>query len=152
MASMGMALGFMAGSMISATLLSPWLDGWRNVLILLRRDLNGLQHPLVFHAFTPRRGQWFNEPEPFWLVAPDPSACQPHQKCLADGIAILLLGGCIQGVLGYLPYISQNRLDRYWRGRRLSHISWRQYESVRCRLPSGLTGLVPGNAPSCLLR
>jgi len=31
--SMGMALGFLVGSMTSATWLSPWLGGWRNVLI-----------------------------------------------------------------------------------------------------------------------
>ena len=32
--SMGMALGFLLGSLFSATLLSPSLGGWRNVLIL----------------------------------------------------------------------------------------------------------------------
>lgn len=31
-AATGMALGFMVSSIISATLLSPWLGGWRNVL------------------------------------------------------------------------------------------------------------------------
>ncbi|MBU1049438.1 MFS transporter, partial [Candidatus Bipolaricaulota bacterium] len=30
----GMALGFMIGSLISATLLSPWLGSWRHVLFL----------------------------------------------------------------------------------------------------------------------
>ena len=30
--SAGMAFGFMTGSMISATVLSPWLGGWRHVL------------------------------------------------------------------------------------------------------------------------
>jgi sugar phosphate permease len=30
--SMGMALGFLLGSLFSATVLSPWLGGWRNVL------------------------------------------------------------------------------------------------------------------------
>jgi MFS transporter, ACS family, glucarate transporter len=32
--SMGMALGFLIGSLVSDTLLSPLLGGWRNVLIL----------------------------------------------------------------------------------------------------------------------
>jgi MFS family permease len=32
--SAGMALGFMLASLLSATLLSPWLGGWRNVLVL----------------------------------------------------------------------------------------------------------------------
>jgi MFS family permease len=32
--AMGMGLGLMLGPMISATLLSPWLGGWRNVLYL----------------------------------------------------------------------------------------------------------------------
>lgn len=32
--SLGMALGFFIGSMISASFISPWLGGWRNVFIL----------------------------------------------------------------------------------------------------------------------
>ena len=101
--SMGMAAGFMLGSMLAATVLSPLLGGWRNVIFLyaVLAIVVGL-----FWTFT-RSG-------------PDSHGTQnrpPTSKSLRDslshvthvrniwflGLAMIGIGGCIQGALGYLP-------------------------------------------------
>jgi MFS family permease len=101
--SMGMAFGFLMGTMISATLLSPWLGGWRNVLLL---------YGLIAMTFS--IPWYFTRPAP---VAVDLSAGETKPKSLRQtmahvarirkiwlmGWAILGIGGCIQGALGYLP-------------------------------------------------
>lgn len=101
--SMGMALGFMTTSMVSATVLSPWLGGWRNVLFFygaisivvsilwhftppapddVERSVGGTNprslRQTVFHVVRVRN---------VWLL----------------GFALLGIGSCIQGMLGYLP-------------------------------------------------
>lgn len=100
--SMGMALGFLIGSLISATVLSPWLGGWRNVLFFYGAIAVLLCIPWAMARPDPQ------------LVRP---AGEPKQKGLTQAIAhvgrirniwlmglvILGIGGCIQGSLGYLP-------------------------------------------------
>jgi cyanate permease len=100
---MGMALGFLASSLFSATLLSPWLGGWRQVLFLY----GGIAVLLSI---------------PWYFVRPQVSAtgtaiAQPSMGSLRHnliyvsrirniwlfGLAILGIGGCVQGALGYLP-------------------------------------------------
>lgn len=102
-ASMGMALGFMLGSMFSATVLSPWLGGWRNVLLVY----GGIS--IVFSL-------------PWYLSRTHPADTKPsdgshqsgafmrsirHVGSIRNvwllGIALLAIGGSIQGLLGYLP-------------------------------------------------
>ncbi len=101
--SMAMAIGFMLGSMISATILSPALGGWRNVLFL-------------YGAFALIAGiLWF-----FSRSIPDEasasytgSAKVPFKQSLAHVVrikhvwflALIMMGqiGCVQGTLGYLP-------------------------------------------------
>jgi MFS family permease len=100
--SMGMALGFMLGSMISATVMSPLLGGWRPVLVFY-----GLL------AITISIPWYFTRPAP----AAESADGVSNQKSLRQavvyvakirniwllGLAILGIGGCIQGTLGYLP-------------------------------------------------
>ncbi len=105
-ASMGMALGFMTGSMISATVLSPWLGGWRQVLL--------------FYGVL---GALLSLPWYFTRPIPQPAAATPEtpplrqtiayvariKKMWLMGWAILGIGGAIQGTLGYLPiYLEDN--------------------------------------------
>jgi MFS transporter, ACS family, hexuronate transporter len=101
--SMGMALGFMAGSMLSATLLSPWLGGWRNVLVfygvlsgcfsLLWYFARPHSADLQGSAVSARSRNIFqavrhiSQNRNIWLL----------------GSTLLLVSGCVQGVLGYLP-------------------------------------------------
>ena len=101
--SMGMALGFMLGSLFSATVLSPLLGGWRNVLFFI----GGIGILLCI--------PWF-----FTRVAPQPAGTVDHngsprslrqtvlyiariRNIWLFGLTILGVGGCIQGALGYLP-------------------------------------------------
>ena len=101
--SMGMALGFLTGSMFSATVLSPWLGGWRNVLFFY----SGIAIVLCI---------------PWFFIRPHPGAArgasqEGNQVSLRKavgyifrirniwllGLGLLGIGGCIQGTLGYLP-------------------------------------------------
>jgi MFS family permease len=101
--STGMALGFLVGSMVSATILSPLLGGWRNVLFLY----GGISMLLSI---------------PWYFSRPAPAAIESQARDIGRvsmrqalarvarirnvwllGLAILGIGGCIQGTLGYLP-------------------------------------------------
>ena len=101
--SMGMALGFLVGSLISATILSPWLGGWRNVLYLYGFASMLLSIPWYF---TPP------DPHPLGFSTGHTGRLSMRQALTRVarlrnvwllGIAILGIGGCIQGTLGYLP-------------------------------------------------
>ena len=102
-AGMGMAIGFVIGSMISATVISPAIGGWRNVLILYGalailigviwkftrdppRDLHRLQNDAV--GLSPRQA--------FLKVA-------GIKRVWFLGLALMGFSGCIKGTLGYLP-------------------------------------------------
>ncbi len=101
--AMGMATGFMVSSMISATLLSPWLGGWRNVLFFYGAIAMILSVP--WYLSRPVQ------------VGPEPSSGGTGTRTLRQtvshvaripnvwllGFALLGVGGCVQGVLGYLP-------------------------------------------------
>ena len=105
--SLGMALGFLVGSMLSATVLSPLLGGWRNVLIL--------------YGFV---GAFFAIPWFFSHAAPHdhPSAGATRHISIPQalrrvarikniwllGLTLFGVGGCIQGLLGYLPLYLRN--------------------------------------------
>ncbi|MEZ4684239.1 MAG: MFS transporter [Caldilineaceae bacterium] len=101
--STGMALGFMLGSLLSATVLSPWLGGWRNVLFFYGAIA------LLFSML--------------WATTqstPDATADRaeratrlPLRQGLRQvvglrnvwllGLALFGISGAIQGTLGYLP-------------------------------------------------
>jgi MFS family permease len=101
--SMGMALGFLVGSLVSATVLSPWLGGWRNVLFLY-----GLVSVLLGIPW------YFTRPDPHPAGLTDGQTGRLSMRQAITrvarlrnvwllGLAILGIGGCIQGTLGYLP-------------------------------------------------
>lgn len=102
--SMGMALGFMLGSMFSATVLSPFLGSWQNVLILY-----GIL------------GAVFSIPWAFVKTAYQHQKSEPRMSIRAAiwqvvqiknvwllALTLFGVGGCIQGVLGYLPLYLRN--------------------------------------------
>ena len=99
--SMSMALGFMISSLISATVLSPLLGGWRNVLFLY----GGISILLAIPWY-------FSRPFPIVHVSTTtpPSSIRDnliHVMRLPQiwllGWALLGFNGCVQGALGYLP-------------------------------------------------
>ena len=101
--SMGMAVGFTVGAMISATVLSPLLGGWRNVMFLY----GAISVVISVLWLLTRR-------EPIQI---DPStgstSTVPLRQALSRVVRIrdvwllgfILMGqiGCVQGMLGYLP-------------------------------------------------
>lgn len=99
----GMAFGFMTGAMISATVLSPWLGGWRQVMFFYAALAALMAIPWVLTRPAPRKSQ------PEEDVAETPSIRDNLSHVIRSknvwllGFVSLCVGGCIQGVLGYLP-------------------------------------------------
>lgn len=100
--SMGMAFGFMLGAMLSATVMSPWLGGWRNVLIV---------YGILGALFTipwlltppPPRSQMTPEAAPRVSIQSSILAVIRLKNVWLLGLALFGFGGCVQGLLGYLP-------------------------------------------------
>jgi MFS family permease len=101
--AMGMGMGLMLGPMISATILSPWLGGWRNVMFFygaLSAAVGGIW-------FLIGRGHAHNE-SPGVTVAPL-SFRKTFPKLIRNkaiwlvGLTLMFRMGGIQGMTGYLP-------------------------------------------------
>lgn len=100
--SAGAGLGLSLGAMISATFLSPWLGGWRNVLFLYGgiSIIAGLLWLLVVR-------------EPEQVGSRTTRSNVPLRRAIAHilpiksvwlvGLTLLGYIGCIQGVIGYMP-------------------------------------------------
>lgn len=104
--SMGMALGFLLGSLFSATTLSPLLGGWRNVLI--GYGIAGALFSLPWAC-----ARTFPLPRPsIHGQAPSMRAAVRHVVSLKNiwllGFTLFGVNGCIQGILGYLPLYLRN--------------------------------------------
>jgi len=101
--AMGMALGFVVSSMISATLVSPWLGGWRNVLFLYGAIAVCISVPwyLSRPAPNPVEGP-AGETTSMGLLQTVSHVARSRDVWLL-GLAILGIGSCVQGTLGYLP-------------------------------------------------
>lgn len=102
---MGMALGFMLGTLLSDSVLSPLLGGWRNVFLLYGLVGAGLAIPWYFAKEPPqtqvsrmqttsvrRSVQQVIRVKNIWLM----------------GFLMLGVAGSVQGVLGYLPLYLRN--------------------------------------------
>jgi MFS family permease len=98
--SAGMGLGFTVGSLISATVLSPLLGGWQNVLFLY----GGISFILGFlwiftvKEFAEAKGSASGVPLRQSMVRVFPIA-----SLWFIGLTLLGYNGCIQGVIGYVP-------------------------------------------------
>lgn len=100
----GMAVGFTAGAMISATMLSPLLDGWRNVLFLY-----GAMSVLMSLLWLATRG----EPGQAESSSASHAPAVPLREALSRvarisqvwllGFVLVGQTGGAQGALGYLP-------------------------------------------------
>jgi MFS family permease len=99
----GMALGFMIGSLISATVLSPWLGGWRHVLFLYGGIAVLMSVPWALTRAAPVERERWTQPS----NEPSIRRTLSHVARLRDvwilGLALLGVGGGVQGLLGYLP-------------------------------------------------
>ena len=101
--SAGMALGFVVSSMISATILSPWLGGWRNVLLLYGAISVGMSIPWALARAAPGESRSLASDESAMSIRRALARVVRIRDVWFLGFAIIGLSGCIQGVLGYLP-------------------------------------------------
>jgi cyanate permease len=100
--SAGMALGFMLGSLLSATVLSPWLGGWRQVLFLY-----GVLSIVVGISWSFTRAAPAAVKSPLREEKVSLGHGLPYVARIRNvwllGLMMFGIGGCIQGALGYLP-------------------------------------------------
>jgi MFS family permease len=101
--AMGLAFGFMVSSMISATLLSPWLGGWRNVLFLYGAVAMIASIPWYLSRPVPDSVEVsVGETDQISLRQAIAHVARIRNMWLL-GFVILGIGGCVEGTLGYLP-------------------------------------------------
>jgi cyanate permease len=99
-ASAGMGFGFTVGSLISATILSPLLGGWQNVLFLY----GGISVLIgLFWLFTVKEFTGSAAPVSGVPLRQSVSRVFPVKSLWFIGLTLFGFTGCIQGVVGYLP-------------------------------------------------
>jgi NNP family nitrate/nitrite transporter-like MFS transporter len=101
--TVGMGLGLMLGPMISATIISPWLGGWDNVLYLY----GGIGVLVGIGWFFFRR-----EPPQDVPIA-EMTGTMPFRETLSKlmrikalwmlGLTLMFRAACVMGITGYLP-------------------------------------------------
>jgi cyanate permease len=100
--SAGMAFGFTVGAMISATIMSPLLGGWQNVLFLYGGISIVIGLLWLFAVRTPEQlgsaGAGGGVP-----LRQAISHVFPIKNIWLIGLTMLGYVGCTQGVIGYLP-------------------------------------------------
>ena len=99
----GMALGFMIGSLISATFLSPWLGGWRNVLFVYGGIAILLAIPWALTRVSSHEIRHTNGAHPSATFLRSFVHVAKQRDVWIFGIALFGVGGAVQGLLGYLP-------------------------------------------------
>lgn len=106
--SMGMALGFLGGSLLSGTVIAPLVGGWRGVLILY--GFLGLLFTLPWYL-TKTSSAHPNAPQPGGAVSMRAAFLHVARRrnIWLLGLAILGVGGCVQGTLGYLALYLQGQ-------------------------------------------
>jgi CP family cyanate transporter-like MFS transporter len=98
----GMAFGFMAGSMLSATVLSPWLGSWRQVLFFYGAVAVFMSLPWFLSRPAPDDDGSSTAPDMPSMRRALSQVVRPKNVWLL-GLALFGVGGCVQGMLGYLP-------------------------------------------------
>jgi MFS family permease len=99
----GMALGFMIGSLISATMLSPWFGGWRHVLFLYGGIAALMSLPWALTRVSSQEKIRLARGSGRGSIREAFSHVVRLRDVWVLGIALLGVGGGVQGLLGYLP-------------------------------------------------
>ena len=104
--SMGMALGFLCGSLLAATVFSPLLGGWRHVLMAYGAVA------VLFGIFWWRTQEKTGDDEPDGEQRVDFRASISHVMRSRDVwlicMATACVSGCVNGMLGFLPLYLRN--------------------------------------------
>lgn len=101
--SAGMALGFALGSLISATYLSPWLGGWEYVLYLYGAISIGISVLWFLSPTAPAEREQPDSTDDTLNIRQAMAHVLRLRNIWYLGFAMMGLGACIQGMLGYLP-------------------------------------------------
>lgn len=101
--AMGMALGFLIGSMISASVVSPWLGGWRPVFILYGVLAAALALPWSMMRTAPATSASGAPRAPARSMLATLASVARLKNIWLLSLAVMGLSGGIQGLLGYLP-------------------------------------------------
>jgi len=98
--SAGMGLGFTVGSLISATILSPLLGGWQNVVFLYGgiSIVIGLIWLFTVREFAGAAGSVSGVP-----LRQSVARVFPIKSLWFIGLTLLGFSGCVLGVIGYVP-------------------------------------------------
>jgi len=99
----GMAFGFMVGSLVSATLLSPWLGGWRHVLFLYGGIGVLMSLPWALVRVSQREKTRLARGAGFPSIRHSLAHVARLRNVWVLGVALLGVAGGVQGLLGYLP-------------------------------------------------
>ncbi len=101
--SMGMALGFMVGSMVSATFLSPLLGGWRNVLYFYGAISILISFLWFLTRGEPAQAEVSSGQAGTVFFRQAWSRIIRSKKMWLLGLMYMGVSGCYIGVFGYLP-------------------------------------------------
>jgi cyanate permease len=101
--SAGMAIGFMSGSMMSASILSPWLGGWRQVLFFYGGVAVVMSIPWLLSKSAPGDGGHTEIDNGTESIRRSLSRVIRLRNIWLLGFFLLGVSGAIQGLLGYLP-------------------------------------------------
>lgn len=101
--AMGVALGFMVSSMISATLVSPWLGGWRNVLFFYGTITMLISVPWYLSRPAPNDVELSVGETGIMSLRRTIAHVAQIRNVWLLGFVLLCIGGCVEGTLGYLP-------------------------------------------------
>jgi cyanate permease len=100
--SAGMGFGFTVGSMISATIISPLLGGWGNVLFLYGGISIIIGLLWIFMVREPQQ-VGLDVSESNVPLRQSISRVFPNKAIWLLGLTLLGYSACIQGMIGYLP-------------------------------------------------
>ncbi len=101
--SMSMGMGFMVGSMISATILSPLLGSWRNVLFLYGAVSVAISFLWLLSRSAPSNVYSSTDSTNTVPLRQSLSQLVRNKRMWIIGLIVLGQISCVQGMLGYLP-------------------------------------------------
>jgi MFS family permease len=103
----GMSIGSTLGAMVSATVVSPWLGGWRHVLFLYGLVTVCIGVLWLFTVREPKKEQPTDSPVTISMRQSIFYVARIRSIWLL-GCALSGFLGCLQGVIGYLPLHLRN--------------------------------------------
>jgi cyanate permease len=106
--NIAVSIGSMIATMLSATVLSPWLGGWRNVIFVLSVPAVLIGILWFFSGREPHTGSSRRAPYIQVTFKQSLTTVLKIRNVWMIGIIAMALWGSIMGVMGYLPMYLRN--------------------------------------------